>query len=107
MFLAPHCRYPGSGWCGLISMQRTTLHAQVREIDTLIVQVGLGFASGGQWAGRGVVAYASDEQLLRREARDNLATIAGDHQLLFDTCRRPAITGGPEGLQREDHALLN
>ena len=49
----------------------------------------------------------SDEQFLGGKARDDLAAILGDDELLFDARRRPAIGGGPEGLQREDHSFFD
>src|SRR5947199_1196215 len=54
-----------------------------------------------------VLAARCHEQFLGREARDHLATVARDDQLLLDARRRPAVARGPEGLEREDHALLD
>ena len=50
---------------------------------------------------------AGDEQLLGREARDHLAAVGGDDELLLDPRRRPAVGRRPEGLEREHHALLD
>src|SRR5438105_3403996 len=50
---------------------------------------------------------ARHEQLLRREACNDLAAIFRHHQLLLDASGCPAIGGWPEGLQGENHALLD
>src|SRR5918994_3951931 len=47
-----------------------------------------------------------DEQLLRREAGDDLRLAGGDDDLLLDARRRVAVCGGAVGLERDDHALL-
>ena len=71
------------------------------------VEVGLAFAGGGQGAYAGVIADPGHQQLLGRKPGDDLAAVAGDDQLLFDACCRPAVGGGPEGLQCEGHALFD
>ena len=54
----------------------------------------------------GPVALAGDQEVLGGELGDHLAPVGGDDDLLLDPGRRPAVAGGPVGLEREDHALL-
>src|SRR6187200_2388409 len=44
----------------------------------------------------GVVRLAGDHEVLRGEARDDLAAIRRHHELLLDARRRPAVAGRPE-----------
>src|SRR4051794_36000178 len=75
--------------------------------------VELGVAVGGhlalQWerAADGVVRLAGDDEVLRREARDHLAAVLRDDELLLDARSRPAVARRPERLEREDHALAD
>src|SRR5690606_16212900 len=54
-----------------------------------------------------VVTRSGHHQLFGGEARDDLAAVPGDDYLFFDTGGRPAVRGGPEGLEGEDHAFLD
>src|SRR3954453_19381874 len=47
-----------------------------------------------------------DEQVLRREQRQHLGPVVGDHDLLLDPSGGEAVGRGAVGLQREDHADL-
>jgi len=67
------------------------------------VQVGLALADLRERPVDAPVAGSADQQLLGREARDHLASVLGDDELLLDTGCGPAVAGRPEGLQREDH----
>src|SRR5262245_23429872 len=48
-----------------------------------------------------------DEQLVGREARDDLGPVGRDHDLLLDPRRRYAVLGRAVGLERDDHASLS
>ena len=54
----------------------------------------------------GEVPRAADQEILGREASDDLAPVGGYHDLFLDSRGRPAVGGGPVGLECEDHALL-
>src|SRR5215472_10271691 len=73
----------------------------------MYVEMGLSFTGGWKWASSTVVVHASHQQIFSWEARDDLAAVFSDNKLLLDASRRPTITGRPEGLKGEDHALLN
>ncbi len=60
-------------------------------------------ARAGRRRGR---SLAGDEQLLGREARDHVAAVPRDHDLLLDPRRRAAVGRGAVGLEREHHPLL-
>src|SRR5438874_510831 len=72
-----------------------------------IVEVGLRLAHARQGPEGGRMTAAGDEQLLRREARDHLAAVLRDDELLLDPRRRPAVRRGPERLEREHHPFLD
>src|SRR5919197_3075611 len=48
-----------------------------------------------------------DEELLRREERDDAAAVARDHHLLLDARGGMAVARRAIGLGREDHAFLD
>ena len=51
--------------------------------------------------------FPRDHQVLGREARNDLAAVLGDHELLLDPRRRPAVARRPERLEREHHPLAD
>ena len=50
---------------------------------------------------------ACDQQLFRRETRDDFVSGFGDDNFFFDARRAPAVGGGPEGFQRKHHSGLD
>src|SRR6185295_2409139 len=62
------------------------------------------------WSMAGAVEATSvrvrHEELGRREARDDLRSLGGDHDLFLDPGRGVAVLGRAVGLERDDHALL-
>ncbi len=70
------------------------------------VELRLRVAGQVQRAVDRVVAAPGDQQLLGGELRDHLASVGGHDDLLLDARRTPAVCGGPIGLEREHHALL-
>src|SRR5579885_1536639 len=58
----------------------------------------------GEQVGAADVRLAGDEQLVGREAGQDLAAVRGDDDLLFDPRRRAAVRGGAVRLEREHHS---
>src|ERR1035441_10195635 len=76
------------------------------EHHSLAVLVELGAACSAA-ATAAAFAEESISRIPGREARDHVAAVRGDDQLLFDASCGPAVGGGPERLEREHHALLD
>src|SRR5215469_18715684 len=70
------------------------------------VQVRLAVPDGLQRPAGGPVLAARHQQFLRGKLCDHLTAVRGDDEFLLDPRGRPAIAGGPVGLQGENHALL-
>ena len=51
--------------------------------------------------------HARDEQLFRREARDDFVAGFGHDDFFLDARRAPAVLRGPERLERKDHSGLD
>src|ERR671922_540766 len=83
---------------------RRGLEARVVELRVL---VGGDLALERQRPADGEVRLAGDEEVLGREARDDLTAVLRHDELLLDPRRRPAVARWPERLEREDHALAD
>src|SRR5712691_12272432 len=91
----------------ITSITRTCNHGSWTVTVGLYVQVRLGFARCGQRPASSVIAYACYQQFLRWKTGNHLAPVFRNDQLFLDARRRPAIGGGPESLERENHSLFN
>src|SRR5579884_1624405 len=102
------CAMPSAGMITSAGMRPFELCGGDDAVDDArVVEVRRHLALAGQRPGDGVLAAGGHEQLLGREARDHLAPVLRDDELLLDPRRRPAVRRGPEHLEGEDHALLD
>src|ERR1700691_5912044 len=68
-----------------------------------LIRTRFGFADRGQRAVDRHIVSASDEQVLGGKTRDDFVSGFGDHDFFLDARSAPAIGGGPECFERENH----